>query len=684
MNSNHSETELLESSPDTVLIDDSNFSTDIHEFVRQLVQDGVEPSKYKFRLVSWVASSPDQATRRARKSEVVSYLGIGKRTLQRWLQIHFEKGTAAIPENPRPSKGKHKLTQDWKQTIIDIWKEGNKPGNEMSPMEVSNEVERICEKLEVDKYPSYWTVLRILKPLIEEKETKEGVYSAGQGLETSVKTRGGKKLKASYPNRLVQIDHTLIDVFSVFENEEEVLYINKISKRDRKTSPKPGVIRLWLTVIKDLYSKCILSHLLGAKQPGSREVGLAIKRVIRPKRFPPNYDLKDVGIPYGPVRIIHTDAGSDLDSEHVKEIGLALELIGPNVGFTHYLRQQTEDGGAIESVFNGLNKRVLSQLPGYTGSNVSRRVKGAEKRACLTPRAIDKILSWYFYGEYNHEAPKRMIRTRYEQWLYGLRGELPAVVDDRRLDICLMKVVKCNVYRHGKICFKNQQYKAEVLKAYEGKTVTMRYDPDNILRVLVFEQETDEKPGKFLGVAVMQNVRDLNKRTVELKLDVRLINLKNLETETFSLDELEEINQAARASRSAANASTRDIRIKYRSKRRDLVEAEKTEAKKRARKESRDRQHESLKAIAQNSTRPSEESMPSQPARKNRSSGTKKPAVENQQNQLVPIDAEAQVPATKPTVSDPGTLKVIDLSKKIQQRRLQFFEERLKAKKLDN
>jgi putative transposase len=684
MNSNHSETKLLESSPNTVLIDDSNFNTDIHEFIRQLVQDGVEPSKYKFRLVSWVASSPDRATRRARKSEVVSYLNVGKRTLERWLQIHFAKGTAAIPENPRPRKGKHKLTQDWEQRIIDIWEEGNKFENEMSPMEVSKEVERIAEKLEMDKYPSYWTVLRILKPLIEEKETKAGVYSAGQGLETSVKTRGGKKLKASYPNRLVQIDHTLIDVFSVFEDEEEVLYVNKISKRDRTTPPKPGVIRLWLTVIKDLYSKCILSHLLGAKQPGSKEVGLAIKRAIRPKNFPPDYDLKDVGIPFGCVRIIHTDAGSDLDSEHVKEIGLALELIGPNLGFTHYLRQQTEDGGAIESVFNGLNKRVLSQLPGYTNSNVTRRVKGAEKRACLTHRTIDKILSWYFYGEYNHEAPKRMIRTRYEQWLYGLRGELPAVIDDRRLDICLMKVVKCNVYRHGKICFKNQQYKAEILKAYEGKTVTMRYDPDNILRVLVFEQETDEKPGRFLGVAVMQNVRDLNKRIVELKLDIRLINLKNLEAEIFSLDELEEINQAARASRSAANASTKGIRAKYRGKRRDLVEAEKTEAKKRARKESRDRQHKSLKAIAQNSTRPSEESVPSQPAKKSRRSGTKTSAVENQQNQLVSIDAEAQVPATNQPVSDPGTLKVIDFSKKKQQRRLQFFEERLKARNPDN
>lgn len=685
MTDKHSEIESPES-PDTVSLDDSNFSTNIQEFVQHLVQDGVEPHKYKSRFVSWVASSPDQATKRVRKKEVIAYLNIGKRTLERWLQIHFSSGTNAIPEDSRPKKGKHKLTQDWEQFIINTWEAGNKAGNEMSPAAVADEVERVaCEKYGVDKWPSYWTVLRILRPLIEEKKTKEGVYSAGQGLEGSVRTRGGKKLKANYPNKLVQIDHTLIDVFSLFEDEEEVLYIKKVSREDRKTPPKPGVIRLWLTVIKDLYSKCILSHLLGAKQPGSEEVATAIKRAIRPKHFPSDYDLKDVGIPYGSVRIVHTDAGSDLDSAHVKAIGSALEQIGPNVGFTHYLRQTTEDGGAIESVFNGLNKRVLSQLPGYTGSNVTRRVKGAEKRACLRPKAIDKIISWYFYGEYNHEAPRGAIRTRYEQWLYGLRGDLPAVIDDRRLDICLMKVVSCKVYRHGTICSKNQRYRAEVLKAYEGKTVTMRFDPDNILRVLVFEQETDEKPGKFLGVAVMLNVRDLNKLIVELKLDVRLINLKNLEAESFSLDELDEINKAASASRNAANASTRNTRAKYRGKRRTLVEAEKSEARKRAHNKRRDHQHESLQAIAKNSTRPSENSVAPQPPGKNSRSGTKMPAVEgDQRGQSASASTEAKVPEINQPVSDPGTLKVIDFGTKLQQRRLQFFEERLKGKDQDN
>ncbi|MBD2093431.1 Mu transposase C-terminal domain-containing protein [Microcoleus sp. FACHB-1515] len=684
MSSDRLETELPDCSADTVLLDESNFSTDIHAFVRQLLQDGVDPKKVKFRIVSWVAASPDRSTKSVRKREAVSYLGIGKRTLERWLQIHFSQGTEAIPQEPRPKKGQHKLTRDWKQFIIDTWEAGNEPGQEMTPTEVAGIVEQEArEILGVDKYPSYWTVLRILGPLIEAKKTREGVYSAGQGSEAVVKTSTGKAIKASYSNKFVQIDHTLIDVFSIFEDEEEVLYVQKVTKKD--TAPAPGVIRLWLTVIKDVYSKCILSHLLSAKQPDSKAVALVMKRAIRPKFFPADYDLQDVKIPYGPCRNLGTDRGKDLDSDHVKEIGKALEEIGPQVGFTHHLRGKKEDGGDVESVFNGLNKRVLSKLPGYTGSNVTKRVKGAEKRACLIPRVIDKIISWYFYGEYNHECPKGKIRTRYEQWLHGLRGKLPTVIDDRRLDICLMKVVSCTVYRHGTIRFKNQLYRTEILKAYEGRRVTMRYDPDNILRVLVFEQETDEKPGRFLSTANMLNVGQLNQLIKELNLEIRMINLKNLESEVFSFEELDEINQAASASRNAANESTKGSRAKYSGKRRKTVADEKEKAKKGKRKNRQKQVQETLHSIAKDSTRPSESEVAATSISSEDPSHLEAAAPEltaqSSEHSIASTMTEIPQPQLVGNAKSSDSAKVIDMSEQIQKRRLQFFQDKLNSRR---
>lgn len=682
---NHlSEIEQLDSSSDTVLLDQSNFNTDIHEFIKQLVLDGVDPKKFKFRIVSWVASSPDYNTKRVRKREAISFLEVGKRTFERWLQIHFSQGADAVPNSPRRKRQKHQRTRDWEQRIKDIWKEGNQAGNTMTPSEVAREVERIaCEKFNVDKYPSYTTVLRILRPLIEEKKTREGIYSAGQGSEGIVNTKCGKKIKASYPGKLAQADHTLMDVFSRFEDEEEVFYIKRVGAKDREIPPEPGVTRLWITVIKDVFSKCILGHLIGAKQPGSKEVALAIKRAICPKYFPSDYGLQDVDIPYGPIRILHTDSGSDLDSEHVKQIGEALEQIGPNLGFTHYLRARPEDGGWIESVFNGLNKRVLSLLPGYTGSNVTKRIKGAEKRAYLRARAIDKIISLYFYGEYNHECPKGMIRTRYQEWLHGLRGELPAIIDNRLLDICLRKVVSCKVYRHGTIRFKNQLYRAEILKVYEGKRVTMRYDSDNILRVLVFEQEADEKPGKFLGVANMLNVKKLNQLIKELQLDIRMINLKNLASEVFSLEELDEINQAASESRNAANASTKKARAKCRGQRRSVVKAETADAKKKTRKKLQKKQHSSLQSIAKDSTRPPTPNATTVSTTDQKSSdmGTTMTdiTVEHQERQPSLENTKVNEFQSMHAAEDLSSSKVINLGEKIKERRLKFFAEKLKA-----
>jgi len=674
-----SETEQLDSFPDTVLLDQSNFDTDIHEFIKQLVLDGIEPKMFKFRLVSWVAASPDSTTKRNRKKEVISYLNIGKRTLERWLETHFSKGNNAIPESPRRGKGKQKVTRDWEQFITETWEQGNAKGQEMTPADVAGLVEReAIENLGVDKYPSYWTILRILRPLIEERRIREGVYSAGQGSQDIVRTSKGKVIKANYPLKLVHADHSLIDVFSIFEDEEEVLYVQEV--KNRKSAPEPGTIRLWLTVIKDAKSKCMLSHLLSAKQPNSNTVKLAIKRAICPKFFPSDYGLKDVGIPYGTFRYLITDRGKDLDSNHVKDIGLALEDIGPKVGFTRQSRESVEQGGDVESVFNGLNKRVLSKLPGYTYSNVTKRVKGAEKRACLTPRMIDKIFSWYFYGEYNQECPRGKIRTRYEEFLFGLKGKLPAVIDQRRLDICLMKVVQCKVYKHGTIQFKTRLYRSEILKGYEGRTVTMRYDPDNILHVHVFEQETDQKTGTYLGVANMLNVAELNKLILELKLDMRLIDLKNLEAEVVSLEELQEINQAKCESRQKANESTKATRAKYRGKRYDLVKGVKENPKK----QKVSKVQKELHSVANAST---SSPKPENTATKHKEKGSRSKTTDNitdqesqnKDTEFASVSSDRNQSQKDQITYDASESKVIDLGAKREERIFQFFAERLKS-----
>jgi hypothetical protein len=232
---------------------------------------------------------------------------------------------------------------------------------------------------------------------------------------------------------------------------------------------------------------------------------------------------------------------------------------------------------------------------------VKERPKNAESRACLTSRDIDKLVSWHFYGVYNNDNhPKLKTGTRYQVWLDGLDGELPAVMDERKLDICLMKVVTAKIYKHGTVRFMTRRYRGEALKGINRASVTLRYNPDNILRLLAFEKETDEKPGKFLGYVEMLDVYELNNWIDELDLNIKKINPRKIETETLSLDELDEIRNTVNVKAREVKNSTKHIRAKYGAKKDDLI-AEKGKGRRR---KQQNREHRRLRSYAKASSCP--------------------------------------------------------------------------------
>lgn len=683
------ETELPECPDDAVLLDESSYSTDVHRFIEHLVQQGVATTEFRPRLVQWVADSLNQKIKKARKKAVLTYLNVSKRTFYRWLRSYFRGGEEAIPPETPRVKGEHLLTQLWKSFIRETWEKGSTNGKIMSAAEVHRKVEQEAEqKRNTEEYPSYTTVLRIVKELIEQREIQEGKYSAGQGTEPILNTRDGKVLKASYPNKVVQADHTKVDLISEYENGELVLRFEKV--KDDKLPPKEGAIRLWLSILKDSFSKCILSHLFSAKQPGSEEVALLIRRAILPKYFPADYDLRDVAIPYGFFRHLYTDGGRDLKSKHVKEIGKHLATISEELGFTCHLRRQVSDGGDVETVFNGLNRQVWSNCPGYTGSNVQKRPKNAESEVCLSSRDLDKLVAWHLYAVHNHDNhPKFETRSRYQVWLDGFDGDLPPVMEERKLDICLMKVVDAKLYKHGTVRFMTRRYRGEILKGVNSASVTLRYNPDNILRLLAFEKEVNEKPGRFLGYVEMleDEVNLLNWWIDEFELEIRKINPNKLATETLRLDEIKEIRRAVTAKAKQNKKAHRGTRLKYQGKQDSLIDTKKADKRKQ-----QDQEQRRLRAAAKASSCP--ENSTSQ-AREIDTAPTIQTigippvlekvltATSNLASESVAVTQSTTVQTTgsdetrsiaKP--SEPGN--VIDLQKRLQEKnQVEFFEQQL-------
>lgn len=136
-------------------------------------------------------------------------------------------------------------------------------------------------------------------------------------------------------------------------------------------------------------------------------------------------------------------------------------------------------------------------------------------------------------------------------------------------------------YRHGVVQFKTRRYQGEFLRAFAGQNATIRYDSDNVLRLRAYELETDEKPGRFLGYVEMQDVSEINYWIDKFKLPIKTLDLDNLKSETFSLQELEEVLNAIKAKAKERNNETESVRMKYQGKGDDLVKQKESGAGRR-------------------------------------------------------------------------------------------------------
>jgi len=454
--------------PDAILLDKSNFVVD----PSQIILATSDRHKLTFNLIQWLAESPNRIIKSQRKQAVANTLDISTRQVERLLKQYDEDKLRETAGIERADKGKYRVSEYWQNFIKTIYEKSLKDKHPISPASIIREVKRhaiVDLGLKLGEYPHQATVYRILDPLIEQHKRKTRVRNPGSGSWMTVITRDGELLRADFSNQIIQCDHTKLDV-RIVDNHGNLL------------SERP-----WLTTIVDTFSSCVVGFRLWIKQPGSTEVALALRHAILPKKYPDDYQLnKSWDICGHPYQYFFTDGGKDFRSKHLKAIGKKL-------GFQCELRDRPPEGGIVERIFKTINTQVLKDLPGYTGANVQERPENAEKEACLTIQDMDKILASFFCDIYNHEPyPKEPRDTRFERWFKGMGGKLPEPLDERELDICLMKEAQRVVQAHGSIQFENLIYREESLKAYKGEYVTLRYDPDHILSLYIYSCETDD------------------------------------------------------------------------------------------------------------------------------------------------------------------------------------------------
>ncbi|WP_448266415.1 Mu transposase C-terminal domain-containing protein [Nostoc sp. DSM 114159] len=473
--------------------------------------------RLNLEIIRYLREPCDRLTYGKRLKEAAKKLGKSERTVRRLIKSWEEKGMAALAEVPRADKGQVRKSEYWYNLSLKIDKKGNKGSDRMTRTQVAEKIEtqayefakkeleaeisrlesqgfreddldrqlkkliKIKEKAEGFKYwskygkpPSTRTVERWLKPVEEKRHKSRISLSPGwHGSEHIIKTRDGQEISIKYSNQVWQIDHTKADILLVDQDGEEI-----------------G--RPQLTTVIDCYSRCIVGLRLGLAAPSSQVVALALRNAIMPKRYASEYELRCQWSAYGVPKYVYTDGGKDFRSKHL------VEWIANELDFEPILRSQPSDGGIVERPFRTISG-LLSEMPGYTGSSVKDRPEGAEDKACISLLELEKLIIGYIVDSYNQKPDARSQanpltpkQSRIERWEKGLQMT-PTLLNDRELDICLMKAAERVVYDNGYLNFSGLRYRGENLGAYAGEKVVLRFDPRDITMMLVYGRKNNKE-----------------------------------------------------------------------------------------------------------------------------------------------------------------------------------------------
>lgn len=473
--------------------------------------------RLKLEIIKSLREHCDRKTYGQKLKEAAQKLGKSERTVRRLVKAWQENGLAALAEVPRADKGQTRKSEYWYNLALKTYKAGNKGSDRMTRSQVAEkiaakayeiakkelqqeisqlesegfrreeldwEIETLIKTKEKTEGFNYWkkygkppsrrTIERWLKPLEEKKHKSRISRSPGwHGSDHVIRTRDGQEISIKYSNQVWQIDHTKADILLVDEDGEEI-----------------G--RPFLTTVVDCYSRCIVGFRLGFAAPSSQVTALALRNAIMPKRYSSDYELRCKWKAYGVPKYVFTDGGKDFRSKHL------VEWISDQLGFEPILRSRPSEGGIVERPFRTMSG-LLSEMPGFTGANVKERPEDAEEKACITLPELEKLILGFIVDNYNQKPDARSQanpltpkQSRIERWEKGWQKP-PTLLNERELDICLMKGTERVVYDNGYLNFSGLRYRGENLGAYAGDKVILRYDPRDITLVLVYGRKNNKE-----------------------------------------------------------------------------------------------------------------------------------------------------------------------------------------------
>ncbi|MGE8065023.1 transposase [Pseudomonas sp. NPDC089569] len=293
---------------------------------------------------------------------------------------------------------------------------------------------------------------------------KYGSKAASQEYEV----RGGKVLPEE-PLELIQIDHAEVDCIIVDSEQRRSL------------------IRPWVTLAIDVYTRVILGFYLSLWHPSTMSVALCISHAILPKeRW-----LRLIGMPdgeypfYGVPKRIHVDNAKEFVSKNLQDScrKYGIELTWRPKGIPY-------NGAHIERYAGTLMTRV-HLLPGTTMSSTkTKRQYKSEKHAALSFFELREWITreieiYHKKTQSELDCSPLLMWEKHFQKKDGSFSYPPIIDDQKRLLIDFMPVKRRVLGRAG-IKLNTIEYYSPILKHFNiGTKCIVRYDPEAINKIWV-------------------------------------------------------------------------------------------------------------------------------------------------------------------------------------------------------
>jgi putative transposase len=428
--------------------------------VDTLTDEQLEDLNLKFRLVSLIKAGLRPRDALERLAAECPGLNYTARWAEKLYRRYEEHGAQALVDRRWQRRTEFVVfAPDLKELTL-AWYHARPAAG---PLAIWKQIKEECERTN-RPVPGYDSVRKFLKALPEHHKMVRG----GRFRIYDKQARPVVRYDiTSYANERWQLDHTRLDIWA-----------------REKIQGEWRPCQLWLTVALDAHSRTIPGFILSKKCPDSWTTALLLRRAILPKQ---NEAWLNKGLPM----VLQPDRGQDFLSRAVAAslayLGIVLDPDPP-----YYPNRK----GKVERWFQTLDTGCLRILPGH-----SRAVGAAAATAqryiaeLLTREQIERAIEHWIVTDYHRRVHSETGRAPEDLWRETVRLRMPQCED--ALDNCLLKSDVTRTVRNTGIDFHPQgnstgelrggRYWAPELAYYVGQHVRLRYNPEDLESVLVYD-----------------------------------------------------------------------------------------------------------------------------------------------------------------------------------------------------